>query len=69
MSLTNGKVELIDSKTLSKPTKSGIRIISEMSTSRILWFVACKHSSGLKTLAILSLASYVVYDKVVRNFV
>lgn len=69
MSLTNAKVELIDSKTISKPTKSGIRIISEMSTSRILWFVACKHSSGLKTLAILGLASYVVYDKVVRNFV
>jgi len=58
-----------DSKELSKPTKSGIRIISEMSTTRILWFVACKHSSGLKTLAIIGLVSYIAYDKVVKIFV
>lgn len=63
------KDNLIDQKNLSKPTKSGIRIISEMSTPRILWFVTCKHSSGLKTLAILSLVSYVAYDKVVKHFI
>lgn len=66
--MTLVKGQLIDQKELSKPTKSGIRIISEMSTLGIMWFVLRKHSSGLKTLAILSMGSYIVYDKAVRYF-
>jgi hypothetical protein len=58
-----------DSKELSKVSKKGIRVISEMSTSRIIWYVACKHSSGLKTLTIIGLLSYIAYDKVVKFFI
>lgn len=67
--MTLVKGQLIDQENVSRPTKSGIRIISEMSTLGIMWFVLSKHSSGLKTLAILSMGSYIVYDKVVRNFI
>jgi len=45
--------EYIDSEVVSKPTKSGIRVISEMSTTRILWFVAKKHRVGLLAIAAL----------------
>jgi hypothetical protein len=67
--MTLVKEQLQDSKELSKPTKKGIRVISEMSTSRILWYVTCRHSAGLKTLAIVTLASYIVYDKVLKIFI
>lgn len=66
--LVKNQPKYIDHSKISEPTKSGIRVISEMSTSRILWFVACKHSKGLKTLTILALASYIAYDKVARLF-
>jgi hypothetical protein len=58
-----------DSKEISKPNKKGIRVISEMSTSRILWYVTCRHSSGLKTLAIIGFAGYIAYDKVIKHLV
>lgn len=67
--LVKNQPKYIDRSKVSTPTKSGIRVISEMSTSGILWFVACKHSKGLKTLAIVSLAGYIAYDKVVRLFI
>lgn len=66
--LVKNQPKYIDRSKVSEPTKSGIRIISEMSTTRILWFVACKHSKGLKTLTILGLAGYIVYDKIARFF-
>lgn len=58
-----------DPKELSKPTKSGIRVISEMSTTRILMHVARRHRVGLLGLSTFGLASYIAYDKVVRLFV
>lgn len=67
--LVKNQPKYIDQSKVSQPTKSGTRIISEMPTSRILWFVACKHSKGLKTLTILALAGYIAYDKVIKHFI
>lgn len=54
---------------ISNPKKAGIRVISEMSTSKILWYVTCRHSSGLKTMAIIGLVGYLAYDKFVTVFI
>lgn len=51
------------------PTKSGIRVISEMSTSRILGYVVLRHRVGLLTLSTVFMAGYIVYDKVVKIFI
>lgn len=48
------KDQLIDQENVSKPSKSGIRVISEMSTTRILWFVAKKHRVGLLALGTIA---------------
>lgn len=58
-----------DPKEVSKPTKSGIRVIDVMPTTRILLFVAHRHRVGLLTFNSLVLDGYIVYDKVVRLFV
>jgi hypothetical protein len=60
---TQKSMDYIPAKRPSLPTKQGIQIIGEMSTPRILWFVTAKHSRGLKTLAIIGLLGYIVYDK------
>ncbi len=44
------------------PSKQGIRIISEMSTFSILWFVAKKHRVGL--LALLAVVGF-TYDSLI----
>ncbi len=68
MTLTKETPKYIDSTKPSKVTKEGVRVITEMPTSRIIWFVMSKHSSGLKTLTIVGLLSYIAYDKVGRLF-
>lgn len=52
MSLVKSKY--IEAEEVSKPSKSGIRVISEMSTLRILWHIAYKHRVGLFALAALT---------------
>lgn len=55
---------------VSKVTKSGIRVISEMSTIRILGHVAHKHRVGLLTGGNLLAWGLVFHvDKVVRLFI
>lgn len=61
--------EYIDEPKLSKTTKKGIRVISEMSTSRIIWFVMNRHRVGLLALSTVLSFSYIAYDKVVKYFV
>lgn len=53
---------------LSRPTKSGIRIISEMSSGRILLFLVNRHRVGLLIFGNLVLGGYLVYDKIYRLF-
>jgi hypothetical protein len=50
-------------------TRQGVRIISEMSTPRILGYVALRHRVGLLSLTSFVLASYIVYDKAIRVFI
>lgn len=59
----------IDSEKLSKVTKAGVRIISEMSTPRILVFVAVRHRVGLLSFSTFLLGSYIVYDKFLHVFI
>ena len=66
MSLTHEG--FIDSPKLSKPTKAGIRVISEMSTTRIILYVANRHRVGLLTMSNLALVSYLAWDKVLHIF-
>lgn len=68
MTLVKDK-QYIDAKEISRPTKSGIRIVSEMSTSRILLFVAHRHRVGLLGLSSFTMFSYIAYDKFVRLFI
>lgn len=62
--------QLIDQENVSRPTKSGIRVISEMSTTRILWFVANKHRVGLLAItAIVSLGFNFNVDNVIATLI
>lgn len=54
---------------IKDPTKKGIRIISEMSTVKILSYVTYRHCVGLLLASTVFMAAYVAYDKVVRLFV
>jgi|GEM_PF-5499563 len=69
MTLVKNKSDYSDRKEVSKPTKSGIRIISEMPTKEILMYTANRHKFGLLTFTSLSMAVYIAYDKVVRLFI
>lgn len=51
------------------PTKGGIRVISEMSTPRILGYVMLRHRVGLLMFSTVFMAGYIVYDKVVKVFI
>jgi len=62
------KLQYEDPKGPSKVTKSGIRIISEMSTPRIANYVMYRHRVGLLGLSTFTLLGYIVYDKVVQFF-
>lgn len=53
---------------MKKSKKSGIMVISEMSTMRILWYVTMRHKVGLLMLANLGLVSYLAWDKVLHLF-
>lgn len=55
-------------KQVSKPTKAGIRVISEMSTARILAYVAYRHRVGLLAMTTVALVGYIVYDKLLSMF-
>jgi hypothetical protein len=59
----------IDSEKLSEVTKAGVRIISEMSTPRILVFVAVRHRVGLLSFSTFLLGSYIAYDKFLHIFI
>lgn len=60
----------IDQPKLSKTDKSGICIISEMPTYRIIGHLLKKHRVGLLATSNLVLIGYVVHiDKVVRLFI
>jgi hypothetical protein len=61
--------QYIEAKEVSKPTKSGTRVISAMSTTKILSFVAYRHRVGLLGLSSFAMLSYIAYDKVVRLFI
>jgi hypothetical protein len=52
----------------SKVTKEGVQVISLMSTSRILWFVATRHRLGLWALTATVSLSYTAYDKFLHIF-
>lgn len=53
---------------VSKPSKTSIRVISEMSTPRIATFVAYRHRVGLLGLSTFVLFSYIMYDKLLYLF-
>jgi hypothetical protein len=67
--LVKDNKQYIDSDSPSKVTKSGIRVISAMSTPRILWFVALRHRVGLLALSTMGLSGFIVYDKLVKLFI
>lgn len=50
-------------------TKQGVRVISAMSTPRILGFVAMRHRVGLLFSSTFVLGGYIVYDKFVKLFI
>lgn len=54
---------------INKPTKQGIRIISEMSTTRILTYVAYRHRVGLLMASTAGLLAYVAWDKIISLFI
>lgn len=54
---------------IHRPTKGGIRIISEMSTLRIVWFLMNRHRVGLWALTAMSAMSYIAYDKFLHIFI
>lgn len=45
-----------------------LRIISEMKTWRILWYLANRHRVGLLTLGNLALLGYLAWDKFLHIF-
>lgn len=59
----------IDPAKVSRPTKSGIKVITEMSTPRIISFVAYRHRVGLLAFSTVFMFGYVAYDKVINNFI
>jgi hypothetical protein len=59
----------IDTPMLSKTTKKGIRVISEMSTARIIWYVAGRHKYGLSLTINFAFIGFEVWDKLVRFLV
>jgi hypothetical protein len=61
--------EYIDKEKPGKVTKQGVRVISAMSTPRILGFVVLRHRVGLLFSSTFVLSGYIVYDKVVRLFI
>lgn len=68
MSLVKSKY--IEAEEVSKPTKSGIKVITEMSTARILWHVAKKHRVGLWAItAIVSLGLNFNLDGIIATLV
>jgi hypothetical protein len=54
---------------IQQTTKEGVRVISAMSTPRIVMYVMNRHRVGLLMLSTVFMAGYIVYDKVVRIFV
>lgn len=50
-------------------TKEGVRVISAMSTPRIVMYVMNRHRVGLLMLSTVSMAGFIVYDKVVKLFI
>jgi hypothetical protein len=52
-----------DTPVLSKTKKNSIMIISEMSTTRILWYVTKRHKLAIAVLYGLALTAYVVYTQ------
>lgn len=69
MTLQKDGLKYEDSKEPSKVTKGGIRVITAMSTPRIVWFVLNRHRVGLLGLSTVTMFSYMVYDKVGRHFI
>jgi hypothetical protein len=51
---------------VGKPTKSGIRVISEMSTARILLYITSRHKYGLSLTLNFTFIGFELWDKVVR---
>lgn len=54
---------------IQKTTKEGVRVISAMSTPRIVMYVMNRHRVGLLMLSTVSMAGFIVYDKVVKLFI
>jgi hypothetical protein len=51
---------------IHKPAKEGIRVISEMSTAKIVSYVAYRHRVGLLALSTVFMFSYIAYDKLIK---
>lgn len=51
-----------------EPTKSGIRVISEMSTPSIVVFVLYRHRYPISVIINILLIGYILYDKIGRLF-
>ena len=69
MSLT-GKTQAANymAMPIKNPSKEGIRVISAMSTPRILGYVSYRHRVGLLGLTSLLMLAYIAYDKAIRYF-
>lgn len=58
---TNG---FIEAKKPSTVTREGIRVITEMPTYRIIWFVANRHRVGLLAMSNVALLGAIVWPKI-----
>ena len=67
MSLVNNSLAYEPTKVSTKVSKSGVRVVDEMSTPRILNYLMFRHRVGLLGLSTFVLFSYTAYDKVISR--
>lgn len=48
--------------------KQDLMVISEMRSTKILWYLAYRHRVGLLATTVIILVSYVAWDKVIHLF-
>lgn len=48
--------------------KQDLMVISEMRSTKILWYLAYRHRVGLLATTVIILVSYVAWDKVLHLF-
>lgn len=53
---------------LSKTTKKGIRVVSEMSNAQIVWYFIARNGCPISVMLNVTFFSYLAWDKVLHLF-